>query len=179
MTLPKQTAWCLLLGLALSACKSGGPAPAKPAADSKEAPAATTPPQAAAGDEAAAEPDAPPAPKIENDMFALTLASTGGDKVGRNGALSIHLAGRGEWHVNQEYPIKFEIQAPEALGVTKATLERSDAKKFGEEEAEFESGIAPKTAGAHEGKCEASFAMCTEENCVLEKRTLALNVQVE
>jgi len=39
--------------------------------------------------------------------------------------------------------------------------------------------VEPSAIGEHEVTCDVSFAMCTEENCILEKRTVAMQLKVE
>ena len=43
----------------------------------------------------------------------------------------------------------------------------------------FLAAVEPSAAGDHEATCDVSFAMCTEENCVLEQRTVAMQLKVE
>lgn len=160
--------------LALGGCKKAPPAPeaqhdhsAHDHATHKAEPAA----------EAPAEPSGP---KIETGSFSLEVSpAQPGFAVGKAGELEIALQSRGEWHVNQEYPIRVDLKAAPGVKLPKAELVRDDAKEFGEEKVRFLAAVEPASAGEHEVTCDVSFALCTEENCILEKRTLAMVLEVQ
>ena len=98
---------------------------------------------------------------------------------GKPGELEIALESRGEWHVNEEYPIRVDLQAAPGVALPKAELVKEDAKEFGLEKVRFLAAVEPEATGEHEVTCDVSFALCTEENCILEKRTLAMTLEVE
>ena len=98
---------------------------------------------------------------------------------GKGGEVEIALEGRGEWHVNQEYPIRVDLRAADGVTLKKNELVKDDAKEFGEDKVRFLAAVEPSAAGDHEVTCDVSFAMCTEENCILEKRTVAMQLKVE
>lgn len=136
--------------------------------------------QEAAAEAAPAQVEGPAGPRIETGMYALSLApGKSGFAVGKPGELQIQLEGRGDWHVNQDYPIRVKIAVGEGVSVDKAELVRSDAKRFDEGQVEFLAQVQPSVAGEHEVECEVSFAMCTEENCIREKRTVAMVLKAE
>jgi hypothetical protein len=105
--------------------------------------------------------------------------SEGGYRIGKTGEVEIALEGRGDWHVNEEYPIRVDLKAAPGLALKKSELVKGDAKEFGEKKVRFLAGVEPSAAGEHEVTCDVSFAMCTEENCILEKRTVAMQLKVE
>ncbi len=159
-------------------CERGAPAPQAEGHDhaqhhhAHDAPKPTTSPSK--------EPPAPAGPRIETGAFILAVAPAQPKyRVGKPGAFEIALEGRGEWHVNQEYPIRVELSAPEGAGVAKQELVKDDAKEFGEKKVRFLAPVAPSAAGEHEVSCDVSFALCTDENCVLERRTVAMKLEVQ
>ena len=169
----------LTLIVALAGCERGAPAP-KAAEhdhakhDHSQHLAAAEP---ATGDEKSNE---PAGPTIETGSFLLAVApSEGGYKIGKAGEVEIALEGRGEWHVNQEYPIRIDLKAAPGVSLQKNELVKDDAKEFGEQKVRFLAAVEPSAAGEHEVTCDVSFAMCTEENCILEKRTVAMQLKVE
>lgn len=122
----------------------------------------------------------PAGPTIETGSFALAIAPAAeGYAAGKPGALEIALESRGEWHVNQDYPIRVDLKAPDAVKLPKAELVKDDAAEFGDEKVRFTAAVEPSEAGEHEVTCDVSFAMCTEENCILEKRTVAMVLEVQ
>lgn len=130
--------------------------------------------------EPAANTDQPAGPRIETASFLLEVGSPEAKYgVGRAGEVEIEIEGRGEWHVNQDYPIRVDLEAGPGAGLQRRELVKGDAKEFNEDRVRFVAALQPTKAGSHEVKCDVSFAMCTEENCVLENRTVAMRVEVE
>jgi hypothetical protein len=124
--------------------------------------------------------DEPAGPSIETGSFLLVVSPTQpGYTIGKLGEVEIALEGRGEWHVNQEYPIRVDLKASPGVALKKNELVKDDAKEFGEDKVRFLVAVEPSAAGDHEVTCDVSFAMCTEENCILEKRTVAMQLKVE
>ncbi len=135
------------------------------------------------GAEPASPPEAPPAaeqpagPRVHSESFELVAkAQNAAYTTGSAAAFDVTLSGRGEWHVNQDFPVSVEVSGPEAVAFPKKKLQRSDAKEFGEERARFQVPFTPASAGDHKVQAKVSFAMCTEANCVMENHTLALNL---
>jgi len=164
----------LLVGLA--GCERGAPSPKAGAHDHSKHQH-----EQAAGEAVVRErAEGPAGPRIETGSFLLAVApSEGGYRIGKTGEVEIALEGRGDWHVNQEYPIRVDLKAAPGVALKKSELVKDDAKEFGEEKVRFLAGVEPSAAGEHEVTCDVSFAMCTEENCILEKRTVAMQLKVE
>ena len=164
----------LLVGLA--ACERGAPSPKAAEHDHSKHHH-----DHAAGEAAVQEKgDGPAGPRIETGSFLLAVApSEGAYRIGKTGEVEIALEGRGDWHVNQEYPIRVDLKAAPGVVLEKSELLKEDAKEFGEEKVRFLAGLEPSAAGEHQVTCDVSFAMCTEENCILEKRTVAMQLKVE
>lgn len=166
----------LALLVALAGCERGAPSPKAAEHDHSKHQHDTVAGETAAKEKA----EGPAGPRVETGSFLLAVApSEGGYRIGKAGEVEIALEGRGDWHVNQEYPIRVDLKAPPGVALVKSELVRGDAKEFGEEKVRFLAGVEPSAAGEHEVTCEVSFAMCTEENCILEKRTVAMQLKVE
>ena len=166
----------LALLVGLSGCERGAPSPKEGEHDHSKHQH-----DHAAGEVAVQEKaEGPAGPRIETGSFLLAVApSVGGYRIGKTGEVEIALEGRGDWHVNQEYPIRVDLKAAPGVALKKSELVKDDAKEFGEEKVRFLAGVEPSAAGEHEVTCDVSFAMCTEENCILEKRTVAMQLKVE
>jgi hypothetical protein len=154
----------------------------------KEAPAAEAPPaaQAAKVEVAAPKPvevqkpspaDAPSS--VEESTFSLKLVSAGPYKAGELSRFVVNLEPRGEFHVNQEYPIEISLKSSDdSTSFPKASLARPDAAQFDEKKARFDVPFTAKAAGDHKILANVKFAVCTDENCVPDERDLALAVAV-
>jgi len=168
--------WSVLWALAVGGCESKAPTPK--AHDHHDHHHQANHP--AAPTEPGTKPDEPVGPRLETGSFLLEVASTQPKyEVGKAGEVEIELEGRGEWHVNQDYPIRVELKAGPGAGLQQKELVKDDAKEFNEDKVRFVAGLEPAEAGDHEVTCDVSFAMCTDENCILEKRTVAMRVKVE
>jgi hypothetical protein len=169
--------WSLLLislfVAPLAGCERGAPAPKAEHDHSKHHHEAAEAPAQPKTDERAG-------PSIETSSFLLAVAPAQPKyTAGKGGEVEIALEGRGEWHVNQEYPIRVDLKAADGVTLKKNELVKDDAKEFGEDKVRFLAAVEPSAAGDHEVTCDVSFAMCTEENCILEKRTVAMQLKVE
>lgn len=152
-----------LLGALASAC--GSEDTAQPSSSS---PAAGEP-LAAAPEEARAS--------WEDTGFRLDASANGPFTAGEEGNFEIRLAATGIYHVNQEYPISVEITGPDGVTLPRATLGRAEAAVFNEQLARFE---VPFVAGSgqHDLRAVVDFAVCTDEGCMPDRRTLAVALNV-
>ena len=116
---------------------------------------------------------------VDDPTFELRATAAGPYQNGELGQLEISLTPRGEYHVNEEFPIAVTLTAPAGLSLPKTELERSDCAEFGERKARFEIPFTPTATGEHRLEAMVSFAVCTPENCVPDERTLALVVPVQ
>ena len=171
-----------LLMMLCAACGSGSatgspgpsaPAPA-PAAPAANPPAAAAPPPAA--------PAAAPAAlsnRVDDPSFELLASASGPYAAGKLASFALSLTPRGEFHVNQDYPLSISLHGDDALSFPKSELAKADAAKFGEKLARFDVPFTPAKAGDHRVEAKVRFAVCTKENCVPDERTLALMLPVQ
>lgn len=152
----------------------------------KEAPAEVPPAAQTAKVEVAApkpvevqKPSPADAPSsVEESNFSLKLVSAGPYKAGELSRFVVNLEPRGEFHVNQEYPIEISLKSDDATSFPKASLARPDAAQFDEKKARFDVPFTATAAGDHKILANVKFAVCTDENCVPDERDLALAVAV-
>jgi len=132
----------------------------------------------------AAEPaDAPPnlqAPsESQGENYDLTVSGQDGYAAGELSSFSISLTPRGEWHVNQEYPMHIVLAAEDGVTLPKSELERGDAAEYGERSVRFDVPFTAATAGPKRVAAKVFFAVCTDENCMPQERTVALALSVQ
>ena len=170
-----RQAWLgVVSAIALLAC--GGDKPA--AATAPAAPVAAEPPKPVAPAPAPAVPGVAPS-SIDDAGFSLRLAEAGPYKVGELSRFVQHLEPRGEFHINQEYPIEIGLSGDVDTAFPKPNLARSDAAEFGEKKARFDVPFTAKVVGDHKISANVKFAVCTAENCVPDERNLSLAVAVK
>jgi hypothetical protein len=145
-----------------SAAEPRGEAPPVPAPEA-------TPPAA----------EAPAGPEVQTEAYTLVARPEGeGYAEGELGQFQIALASRPGWHVNQDYPIQVELSGPEGVRFEKTTLSRPDAAEFDEDRARFDVAFTPQAKGEQPVRAKVSFAMCTDENCIMHDETLAFVLPV-
>jgi hypothetical protein len=117
-------------------------------------------------------------PVAKGESFELRAAAAPQYDSGSLGQFEVTLTGRGKWHINQDFPVKVSVAAPGEVELTKRELKKSDAAEFAEEKARFEIPFTPQSKGEHRVEAEVSFAMCTPETCVPQKKKLAVKLPV-
>lgn len=114
----------------------------------------------------------------EDARFELRATATGPYRAGEPAIFAVTLTPRGEYHINQEYPIEVRVTAPAAVTLPKATLARADAAEFADAKARFDVPFTA-TAGTHALEVKVDFAVCTPSTCEPTDRTLSLSLPVE
>lgn len=150
---------------------------AEPSAEAvKTAPVQVAPPKPV-NVEKPAPSDAPSS--VEEASFSLKLVEAGPYKAGELSRFVVNLEPRGQFHVNQEYPVEISLKSDAETSFPKASLAKSDAAQFDEKKARFDVPFTAKSAGDHKIMANVKFAVCTDENCVPDERDLALAVAVK
>ena len=171
-----------LSGLVALACATacGGNKDAPTAATSADAPKAA-PVQVASPKPVAVAKTAPSdAPSsVDEASYSLKLVEAGPYKAGELARFVLNLEPRGQFHVNQEYPIEISLKGDAETSFPKASLAKPDAAQFDEKKARFDVPFTATAAGDHKIMANVKFAVCTDENCVPDERDLALAVAVK
>lgn len=114
----------------------------------------------------------------EDPSFELRASASGPYAPGQEGRFEIALTPRGNYHVNTQYPLSIELEAPSAVALPDAQLGNEDAAEFGEPRARFQVPFTAAAAGEHRVTARVDFAVCTPEACMPDCRTLALVLPV-
>lgn len=140
------------------------------------------PPSAQPGQAAQTPPPAPPAtvgPVVTDTGFEIRATAEPTYTAGQAAAFGISLSPRANYHVNQEYPIHITLRAPNGVTLQKTELARADAAEFTERLARFSVPFTAGAAGSTRVEAEVDFAVCTPENCMPDRRTVAVNIAVQ
>ncbi len=116
-------------------------------------------------------------PRWDEPSFELRADTAGPYQAGQEGRFSLGLQARGNYHVNQDYPISIQVTAPSGVTLPRATLGRPEAAEFSEQLARFDVPFTA-TSGRHELRALVDFAVCTPESCMPDTRTLAIALEV-
>lgn len=116
---------------------------------------------------------------VTDPTFELRLTPGGPYKAGELAHFVVSLTPKGEYHVNQEYPMEVAVHGPVELTFPKTSLAKEDAAAFNDRVARFDVPVTPTSAGEHRVIADVGFAVCTDETCVPDQRKLALVLDVE
>jgi hypothetical protein len=182
----RAAAGSALLCLCMLACsKDNTPAPEQPppSADRVQAktnsasePAAAVPGPAAETAQAAAAAGA--SDSVREANFELTLTGAGPYRAGQPGQAEVVLIAKEPFHVNEKYPYKFKLESAAGLKFPNMIV-KDDAVKLEKQRAVVSVPFTPEAAGAKKLAGQLSFSVCTDERCLIEKRDLALAIDVK
>jgi hypothetical protein len=175
-----------ILVLALSACKNQTPPAAEanaaePAQATPSAAPAALPAAADSGPAGAAEPAAQAAAaasKYTEAGFDLVLEPKGDYSAGKEGEADIVLSAKAPFHVNQQYPYKFKLKESPGLSFANMVVSK-EAVKLEPARATLPVAFTPAAAGKHTVSGQLSFSVCTADQCMIEKRDLALEIEAK
>jgi hypothetical protein len=168
---------CLLAG-----CSKETPPAAEEPRSASNAAAPQAPPKEA-GNAAAAAPESAAAPagsaKFSDPAFELSLdAPKASLKAGQPGTVEIVLAAKAPFHVNEKYPIKLKLKETPGVKYENLVIGK-DAVKLEAMKAVMPVTFTPDAAGKRTVAGQLAFSVCTEDKCLMEKRDLVLDVNVD
>jgi len=181
-----RTTHAVLVFLVLSpACKKEAPPSVEaPRGPDAEAQAAATPPSPAEVVPAGASAGTPVAAtatgssRVTESQFELAVGPSGAYQAGKEGTVEIVLEAKPPFHVNDQYPIKFKVKEGPGVKYAAAVVGK-DKAKVEKQRATMPVAFTPESAGQHTVAGQFAFSVCTDENCLMEKRDLSLVVDVK
>lgn len=126
-----------------------------------------------------APPPAEPAPASEfhESTFDLSVQTGTAYVNGRLGSLQIVLTPKGGFHPNTDYPYKLKVRP--AAGVTfPSEVVTKDAVVLEPTRATMRVDFTPQASGPHEIGGQFSFSLCSEKQCIKEKRDIVATIRV-
>jgi hypothetical protein len=120
------------------------------------------------------------AAKYDKDQFVVEMKSSGACSAGKECKVEISLAAKGDFHVNDKYPIKFKAvdPAPEGLTFTKSVVKREDGT-FEAKKGSLPVAFTVAKAGKVKVGGTFSFSVCSDANCVMDKVDLEVEVEAK
>jgi len=174
MTAPRPKT--VLAGLAFASLVPGLAACSKEATPNAEPPSAK---QASAA--AAAAPGETPAEAKDSwseSNFSLSIKPAGTYKKGTAANVDIVLEAKAPFHANDKYPYKFKLA--DSPGVSFADkIVTKDKAKVEHMKVTMPVAFTPDDSGQRKISGLFQFSVCSEDKCLIEKRNLALDIDVE
>ena len=82
------------------------------------------------------------------------------------------------FHANDKYPYKFKLNQAPGLKFANLVVEK-DAVKVEKTRATLSVALTPESAGKHTVSGKLFFSVCNDDQCLVEKRDLALNIEAK
>lgn len=163
----------LVVALLLFGCNKEAPT------TSAEIPASVTARQtvAAVGAAPAAQPGTPAGPRVAEETFELVLSANGPFEVGKLGTAELVLEAKDPYKVNDKYPYKFKPKEAPGIRYASAVVGKEQVK-LEAKRATMPVAFTPEKPGKHTVAGQFAFSVCTDDKCLIERRDLALEIQV-
>lgn len=115
----------------------------------------------------------------ETDTYLVHAVVPADVAAGADGFVLIDLTPKPGWKINQEFPTKLKVTAPEGVTVTPESQGMGEAATFSEKAAQFKVAFQATTAGDKAFVANFRFAMCTDATCDPKSADLAWNQVVK
>ena len=175
------SALVLLALAAIPACKNQTPPAAEATAAEPPPPAPGTAAVApAAPAPSPAEPSAAPAgaSKYSEAPFDVVIQPKGAYTSGKAGEAEIVISAKPPFHANDKYPYKFKLNESAGLKFANLVVEK-DAVKVEKMSATLPVAFTPEGAGKHTVSGKLFFSVCNDDQCLVEKRDLTLDIDAK
>jgi hypothetical protein len=114
---------------------------------------------------------------VTEEPFSIWLQAASPIAAGAPATVEAVLVAKPPYHCNAEYPHKFKLgAAPAGLSYPEATVK---GMKVTAERSVLSIPVQAQAPGKATVSGTLSFSVCTEERCLVEKRDLALNLEVK
>lgn len=120
---------------------------------------------------------APVASHFDEAAFMLKIEPRAPYEVGKPGIVEIELKAKDPHHINHEYPHKLKLKPIDGVTFPSSTLGR-ESMKISPMYAELTVPFTPDRRGVFSIGGDFAFSLCTADRCLMEKRMLAVEVQV-
>jgi len=172
----------VLLGVtALAACKNQTPPAAEATPGEPPAAAAQAVAPASPAAPSPAEPSAAPAAgasKYSEAPFDVVIQPKGAYTSGQAGEAEIVISAKPPFHANDKYPYKFKLNESTGLKFANMVVEK-DAVKVEKTRATLPVAFTPEGAGKHTVSGKLFFSVCNDDQCLVEKRDLTLDIDAK
>jgi len=117
---------------------------------------------------------------VDKDQYTIKMTAPASCKSASECKAEISIKAKGDFHINDKYPIKFKAPdtAPDGVSFTKSTLKKEDGT-FKEKEGSLSVGFTSSKAQKVSIGGTLSIGFCADDKCLMEKVELAVDVDVK
>lgn len=116
--------------------------------------------------------------RIGDADWDLSFTAKGTYEAGKHGEAQVMLDAKGTFHVNDKYPYKLALVEVEGVKFDGNPVTK-DNVKLEHMHAVMTVGFTPAAAGKKTLSGKFSFSVCTDDKCLMEKRDLAVEIEVK
>lgn len=114
-------------------------------------------------------------PEAEGAAFLVKLSPLEDLVVGQPSQVRLEMEAKPPFHVNQEYPYKFTLDASAQLRAAQPVVSKEQFE-LAESMASANIEVTPLQPGIHTLGGLFAFSVCTDDKCLIERRKLALEL---
>lgn len=115
---------------------------------------------------------------VQGSGFVVSLSTAEVAVAGNPIDVTVVLTPRGDYKVNDEYPISLQVQEPADVEVPRTPLRRAGATTVRHDRAVFIVQVTPKAAGDKALAFGLKFALCTSVACEPRKESIDVTLRV-
>jgi len=116
--------------------------------------------------------------RAETDNYVAYLRPVGDYKKDTEGFVEVVLETKGEFHTNEQYPYKFTPKEAEGVKFSKEKYGRDDGT-FEATKAVIRVAFTPTKDGTVNVGGKFALSVCSDKNCLMDKKDLDLDVTVK
>jgi hypothetical protein len=116
--------------------------------------------------------------RAETENYVAYLRPVGDYKKDAEGVIEVVLETKGEFHTNEQYPYKFTPKEAEGVKFSKEKFGREDGS-FEPSKAVIKVAFTPSKSGTVSVGGKFALSVCSDKNCLMDKKELALDVTVK
>lgn len=120
----------------------------------------------------------PAGPRVSEENFDLALLAEGPFQVGKASRASVVLDAKSPFKINDKYPYKFKHKPSAGLSYP-ALVVGSEQIELQPKRATLPIEFTPQKPGRHSLAGQFVFSVCTEEKCLIERRDLAIAIDIQ
>lgn len=116
--------------------------------------------------------------RAETENYTVYLRPAGEHKKDAEGFVEVVLETKGDFHINEQYPYKFTPTESDGVKFSKEKFGRDDGT-FEKSKAVLKVAFTPSKSGTVSVGGKFSLSVCSDKNCLMDKKDLALDVTVK
>jgi hypothetical protein len=117
--------------------------------------------------------------RFDEAAFALRIAPEGTYSAGKTGVAAIELTAKAGFKCNDQYPYKFKAKASPDIAYASPVVGKDALRLEGKDKAVMKVAFTPNGSGKKTVGGQFAFSVCTEEQCLVERRDLELTIDVK